>query len=75
MSSESGMSLPGRSKQAREHKRHGVVTLKMISANPTGRRETDRVITHTITPRGCILYPAAMFNPTVVQRGELWSVR
>jgi hypothetical protein len=69
MSSESGLSVTGRSK-AREHKRHGVVTLKMVSANPNGRRGAEQVVTHTITPKGCILYPSAIFNPAVVQHGK-----
>jgi len=63
-----GLSFVGRQKLGREHKRHGVVTLKMISASPSGRRGADQVVTHTITPKGCILYPSAMFNPSNAQK-------
>ena len=70
VASESGLSLSGRQKFGREHKRHGVVTLKMVSTNPTGRRGNEQIISHTITPKGCILYPAGMYAPATVQHGK-----
>lgn len=70
VTSESGFSSTGgRQKHGKEHKRHGVVTLKMVVSNPT-RRANDQVVTHTITPKGCILYGSQAFEPTVVQQGE-----
>lgn len=74
VASESGFSSSGggRPKHGKEHKRHGVVTLKMVVSNPT-RRANDQVVTHTITPKGCILYGSLAFDPMVVQQGELTS--
>lgn len=69
VTSDSGFSSMGRPKQGKEHKRHGVVTLKMVVSNPT-RRSSDTVVTHTITPKGCILYGSLAFDPCVVQQGE-----
>jgi hypothetical protein len=58
-----------RNKFVREHKKHGTVTLKLVNMNPV-RRGSDHIITHTITPRGCILYGSSAFNPAVVQNGN-----
>ena len=71
VTSESGFSTNSaiRVKAAKEHKRHGVVTLKMVVSNPT-RRANDQIATHTITPKGCILYGSQVFDPLVVQQGE-----
>lgn len=69
MSSESGLIPVGRAKHAKEHKRHGIVTLKMVGANPV-RRGAEAIVTHTITPKGCILYGSQNFNPAVVQNGK-----
>ena len=69
MSSESGIIPVRRPKFGREHKRHGVVTLKMVSANPV-RRGAETIVTHTITPKGCILFGSQHFNPAVVQNGK-----
>ena len=72
VSSDNGSTMSGNAggggnkRYGREHKRHGVVTLKM--ANLTPNRRSDQ-ITHTITPKGCILYGASMFNPAVIQNG------
>jgi len=56
----------GRQKHHKEHKRHGVVTMKMTLHNPT-RRNSEQHITQTITPKGCILYGSLAFDPAVVQ--------
>ena len=58
----------GRLKHHKEHKRHGVVTMKMTLHNPT-RRNSEQHITQTITPKGCILYGSLAFDPAVVQHG------
>ena len=62
------LSALGGRKGGREHKRHGVVTLRMNNIAPN--RQHD-VITHKITPKGCILYGASQFNPAVIQNGEV----
>jgi len=63
----------GRSKHAREHKRHGVVTLKMVNASTPVRRGSESVITNVITPKGCIIYGSSVFNPAVIQNAIVHS--
>jgi hypothetical protein len=52
----------------KEHKRHGVVTIK-LNSNTSGRRLGEQQITHVVTPKGAILY-GSLFNPNPIQRGE-----
>jgi hypothetical protein len=64
-----------RSKQnqnLREHKRNGVVQLK-ISSLTTNRRNQEVTVNHTITPRGSILY-GSMCNPLNVQMGKQLTI-
>lgn len=68
-STESGFGGGSRPKFHKEHKRHGVVTMKMTLHNPT-RRNSEQHITQTITPKGCILYGSLAFDPAVVQHGK-----
>jgi hypothetical protein len=52
----------------KEHKRHGVVTVKINSTN-SGRRLGESQVSHVITPKGSILY-GSLFNPAPIQRGR-----
>lgn len=51
----------------REHKRNGVVVVK-LNSSAASRRGGDGQITHVVTPKGAILY-GSLFNPTGMQRG------
>ena len=57
----------GNNKPLREHKRHGIVTVK-INSPASGRRGSDAQITHVVSPKGAILY-GSLFNPSLIQRG------
>ncbi len=52
----------------REHKRHGVVTVK-INAMNNNRRNSEAQLNHVITPKGAILY-GTLFNPSAIQKGK-----
>ncbi len=52
----------------REHKRHGVVTVRINSVN-NNRRNSEGQLSHVITPKGAILY-GSLFNPAVIQNGK-----
>lgn len=52
----------------REHKRHGMVTVKINCVN-NNRRNSEGQINHVITPKGAILY-GSLFNPAVLQKGK-----
>jgi hypothetical protein len=64
----------GRGHTVKEHKRFGVVSVK-IAANPNtltiaAARNNNSMIQHSVTPRGAVLY-GSLCNPCVIQRGEL----
>lgn len=59
-------------KVVREHKRNGVVVVK-LNSSAASRRGGDGQITHVVTPKGAILY-GSLFNPTSMQRGMLISL-
>jgi hypothetical protein len=63
-SSDNGRSSTG--KVIREHKRNGVVVVK-LNSSAASRRGGDGQITHVVTPKGAILY-GSLFNPTGMQR-------
>ena len=66
---QSRHSVDGNPKQTlREHKRHGVVTVK-INAMNNNRRNSEAQLNHVISPKGAILY-GTLFNPTAIQKGK-----
>ena len=52
----------------REHKRHGLVTVKIANVN-NNRRDNLGQINHIISPKGAILY-GTLFNPNIIQKGK-----
>lgn len=52
----------------KEHKRHGVVTVRVSAMNNT-RRNSEGQVNQVITPKGAILY-GSLFNPAVIQNGK-----
>jgi len=59
----------------REHKRHGVVSLKVVNqhAATANLRGIENHICHTITPKGSIIYGASNFNPVAIQEAIVAS--
>ena len=64
----------GRSnKFVREHKRFGVVVVKLNSA-VAPRRGSDGTVSHVVTPKGAVLY-GYLYHPASMQKGKINTMK
>ena len=67
-----GSSHGNRTVHLREHKRYGVVNVKITNIS-TSRRSPENTVNHTITPRGTIIY-GSVCNPFTIQKGKISEI-
>lgn len=58
---------PKQTKHAKEHKRFGMVQVKIHTSNPA-RRNSETQINHVITPKGAVMY-GSIFDPKNIMAG------
>lgn len=57
----------GRGNSMKEHKRHGIVVVKIMNA--ANNRRNNNHTTHVITPKGSVLF-GSVYNPNIIQKGS-----
>ena len=67
-SSSTGMSsgYTGNKRYLKEHKRHGVVTVKMMNM-ANNRRGAENQLVHVISPKGSIIH-GSVYNPALIKK-------